>query len=185
MQISVVKPDESNIQKLQEIISYVYRAYGVQSVEAYIVKDDGELGFVFYGDEMNMYVNNKKDGLEFTAFQLDEDERLTYVGNTEYRIFFEPNGSMQVVAAKELVPGDIVVLETGDYIPADLRIIEAVNLKSQEAALTGESLAVEKQVDAKIIEIQQNQNIFEYIGAYFNSIFKNKALVFTKPIMHH
>ena len=100
MQISVVKPDESNIQKLQEIISYVYRAYGVQSVEAYIVKDDGELGFVFYGDEMNMYVNNKKDGLEFTAFQLDEDERLTYVGNTEYRIFFEPNGSMQVVDAE-------------------------------------------------------------------------------------
>ena len=41
------------------------------------------------------------------------------------------DGSVTVVPAKELVPGDIVVLDTGDYIPADLRIIEAVNLKSQ------------------------------------------------------
>ena len=61
------------------------------------------------------------------------------------------NESLQVVAAKELVPGDIVVLETGDYIPADLRIIEAVNLKVQEASLTGESVPVEK-VTSKIDE---------------------------------
>ncbi len=51
---------------------------------------------------------------------------------------------IQVVASKELVPGDIVVLDTGDYIPADLRIIEAINLKSQESSLTGESVPVEK-----------------------------------------
>ena len=54
------------------------------------------------------------------------------------------NGQVVVVPAKELVLGDIVVLDTGDYIPADLRIIEAVNLKSQEASLTGESVPVEK-----------------------------------------
>lgn len=54
------------------------------------------------------------------------------------------NGKMEVIPAKELVPGDIVVLDTGDYVPADLRIIEAVNLKSQEASLTGESVPVEK-----------------------------------------
>ena len=52
------------------------------------------------------------------------------------------NGAVTVIPAKELVPGDIVVLDTGDYIPADLRIIEAVNLKSQEASLTGESVPV-------------------------------------------
>ena len=57
------------------------------------------------------------------------------------------NGKLVVVQSAELVPGDIVVLDTGDFIPADLRILEAVNLKSQEAALTGESLAVEKQTD--------------------------------------
>ncbi len=54
------------------------------------------------------------------------------------------NGQMEVVPSKELVPGDIVVLDTGDYVPADLRIIEAINLKSQESALTGESVPVEK-----------------------------------------
>ncbi len=57
------------------------------------------------------------------------------------------NGKMEVIASKLLVPGDIVVLETGDFIPADLRIIEAVNLKSQESALTGESVPVEKQTN--------------------------------------
>ena len=54
------------------------------------------------------------------------------------------NGQVNVVASRELVPGDIVVLDTGDYVPADLRIIEAVNLKSQEASLTGESVPAEK-----------------------------------------
>ena len=58
------------------------------------------------------------------------------------------NGELIIIPSKELVPGDIVVLETGDYVPADLRIIEAVNLKVQEASLTGESVPVEKNIEA-------------------------------------
>ena len=58
------------------------------------------------------------------------------------------NGKIKVIPAKELVPGDIVVLDTGDYIPADLRVIEAVNLKAQESSLTGESVPVEKTTKA-------------------------------------
>ena len=54
------------------------------------------------------------------------------------------DGKIKVIPAKELVPGDIVALDTGDYIPADLRVIEAVNLKAQESSLTGESVPVEK-----------------------------------------
>lgn len=57
------------------------------------------------------------------------------------------DGNLSVVPAKDLVPGDVVILETGDYIPADLRIVEAVNLKSQEAAMTGESVPVDKTSD--------------------------------------
>ena len=53
-------------------------------------------------------------------------------------------GKLQVVQSADLVPGDIVVLDTGDFIPADLRIVEAINLKSQESALTGESVPVDK-----------------------------------------
>ena len=54
------------------------------------------------------------------------------------------DGKEQVIPARELVPGDLVIIETGDYVSADLRIVEAVNLKSQEASLTGESVPVEK-----------------------------------------
>ena len=54
------------------------------------------------------------------------------------------NGKLLTIPSRELIPGDVVILETGDYVPADLRIIEAVNLKAQESALTGESVPVEK-----------------------------------------
>lgn len=57
------------------------------------------------------------------------------------------NGQVTWLSAKELVPGDIVLLEAGDAVPADLRIIESINLKIEEAALTGESIAVDKTVD--------------------------------------
>jgi Ca2+-transporting ATPase len=53
-------------------------------------------------------------------------------------------GNEEEIAASQLVPGDIVALRTGDKVPADCRIIEAVNLKTEEAPLTGESLPVEK-----------------------------------------
>ena len=58
------------------------------------------------------------------------------------------DGKEQVIPARELVPGDFVIIETGDYVSADLRIIEAVNLKSQESSLTGESVPVEKSIEA-------------------------------------
>ena len=58
------------------------------------------------------------------------------------------NGEHKIIESRELVAGDIVEIETGDSVPADLRLIEAVNLKIQEAALTGESVPVEKTIDA-------------------------------------
>ena len=55
------------------------------------------------------------------------------------------DGRESEIPARELVAGDIVLLETGDRVPADGRLIEAVNLKTDESALTGESLTVSKQ----------------------------------------
>ncbi len=52
------------------------------------------------------------------------------------------------IPSRELVPGDVVVLSTGDRIPADLRLIEASNLRTEEASLTGESTPVEKITEA-------------------------------------
>ena len=54
------------------------------------------------------------------------------------------NGVVAEIPAKELVPGDILILETGAVVPADIRLIEAVNLKIQESSLTGESVPVDK-----------------------------------------
>ncbi|MFN9710068.1 MAG: cation-translocating P-type ATPase, partial [Bacteroidota bacterium] len=54
------------------------------------------------------------------------------------------HGEKISVSSLLLVPGDIVMLEAGDAIPADLRIMESINLKIEEAALTGESLSVDK-----------------------------------------
>ena len=54
------------------------------------------------------------------------------------------DGERQRVAAHELVPGDIVLVEAGDKIPADVRIVESANLQADEAALTGESMPVAK-----------------------------------------
>jgi len=62
------------------------------------------------------------------------------------------NGRQQVIPAAELVPGDVVVLETGNYVPADVRLIESVNLRIEEASLTGESVPVEKVADQIVAE---------------------------------
>ncbi len=56
------------------------------------------------------------------------------------------DGKIDLLPSKELVPGDIVQLEAGDYVPADMLLIEAINLKIDESALTGESVASEKEV---------------------------------------
>ena len=81
------------------------------------------------------------------------------------------NGKLEVVPAKDLVPGDIVVLDTGDYIPADLRIIEAVNLKSQESSLTGESVPVEKNTE-KIDDIETG------LGDRLNMLFSSSLVTY-------
>ncbi len=58
------------------------------------------------------------------------------------------DGQRLTVDADQLVPGDIVLLQAGDKVPADLRLLDTRNLRIEEAVLTGESVAVEKHVDA-------------------------------------
>jgi Ca2+-transporting ATPase len=77
------------------------------------------------------------------------------------------NGHTVTIKSDELVPGDIVLLEAGDVVPADLRLLEASSLKIEEAALTGESVPVEKEltvIDATDVGIGDRVNM-----AYSNS----------------
>lgn len=60
------------------------------------------------------------------------------------------DGKEQIISAQEVVLGDIIILEAGDFVPADARLITSVNLKSEESALTGESLPSEKDALAKV-----------------------------------
>ncbi|KFX54589.1 calcium-translocating P-type ATPase, PMCA-type [Clostridium botulinum] len=69
--------------------------------------------------------------------------------NTHYSKVIR-NGELVELKSDELVPGDIIVLESGDYIPADARLIESSTLKVEESSLTGESLAVDKNENAKV-----------------------------------
>lgn len=62
------------------------------------------------------------------------------------------DGMLQPISAKELVPGDIIVIEAGDMVPADARIIESSNLLVEESALTGESVPSEKNANAEVKE---------------------------------
>jgi P-type Ca2+ transporter type 2C len=59
-------------------------------------------------------------------------------------------GREEIIPARELVPGDIVLLEAGNYVPADLRLVESVNLRVNESALTGESVPVQKNAEVTL-----------------------------------
>jgi len=80
------------------------------------------------------------------------------------------NGREIEIPAHEIVPGDIFLLKTGDRIPADARLIEAVNMKVDEASLTGESVPVEKTINALQGEIS--------LGDRINMVFSGTAVVY-------
>lgn len=60
------------------------------------------------------------------------------------------DGKVSLIDSAELVPGDIILLETGGFVPADARLITAINLKAEEASLTGESNPVDKIAEARL-----------------------------------
>jgi len=79
-------------------------------------------------------------------------------------------GQVQEISAEELVPGDMVLLEEGDRVPADGRLVDAVNLQIEEAALTGESVPVSKDTAA----IQSSENVT--VGDRQNMAFMGTAV---------
>src|SRR5262245_5966115 len=73
-------------------------------------------------------------------------------------------GETRMIPAEELVPGDVVLLESGDRIPADLRLADVKNLRTEEAALTGESVPADKMIDA----VAPNATVGDRTGMAFS-----------------
>jgi Ca2+-transporting ATPase len=82
------------------------------------------------------------------------------------------DGVERTVTAPELVPGDVLVLEAGDVVAADVRLTECPNLRVNEAALTGESVPVDKTSD--VIPLESG----ELVGDRRNMVFKGTAVVY-------
>jgi len=75
------------------------------------------------------------------------------------------------IPARDLVPGDVIILRTGDRVPADARLLESINLQAEEAALTGESVPVEKHV--KVLEDEELP-----VGDRKNMIYAGTAITY-------
>ena len=84
------------------------------------------------------------------------------------------DGKITVIKSDELVPGDVVVLEAGDSVPADGRIIECASMKIEEAALTGESVPVNKIVD--LLNLKSQKDI--PLGDRKNMVYMGSTVVY-------
>lgn len=81
------------------------------------------------------------------------------------------NGSEEVIDASLVVPGDVILLEAGDYIPADARLIQSASLKSEESALTGESVPAEKDATVSVAEDAP-------LGDRFNMVYSGCSITY-------
>ncbi len=84
------------------------------------------------------------------------------------------DGKHLTIPSEELVVGDIIILEAGDAVPADARIIECASMKIEEAALTGESVPVDKKVEA----LKANDNGDVALGDRKNMVFMGSTVVY-------
>ncbi len=85
------------------------------------------------------------------------------------------DGKVQIVHSEDLVVGDIILLEAGDAVPADARILENASLKVEEAALTGESVQVTKFID--IINLRENEKDVP-LGDRKNMLYMGSTVVY-------
>ena len=85
------------------------------------------------------------------------------------------DGKIQIVPSEELVVGDVVLLEAGDAVPADGRLLESASLKIEEAALTGESVPVTKLID--LINLKENEKDVP-LGDRKNMVYMGSTVVY-------
>jgi Ca2+-transporting ATPase len=140
----------------------IYNA--IQEKRAYSFEDMADVIIIFGVVILNAIIGTIQEGKAEKA--LDALKKLSSPTATVRR-----NGQLVEVKAEELVRGDIVILEEGRTVPADLRLIKSFNLKTDESSLTGESLPVEK--DADIVMSDQVG-----IGDRANEVFMSTPIVY-------
>ena len=114
------------------IVASIISAFTGDTVEAIII-----IAIVIINAIMSIYQEGQAE---------DSVAALQKMSSPEATVLRD--GKRGKVKAEELVPGDIVILETGDIIPADIRLLDSRNLQIDESSLTGESVAVEKDAEA-------------------------------------
>ncbi|NLM77121.1 MAG: cation-translocating P-type ATPase [Ruminococcaceae bacterium] len=85
------------------------------------------------------------------------------------------HGQKQNIPASQLVPGDLIEIQAGDFVPADARVVDAFNLKAEESALTGESASVEKSATVKVAADAA-------IGDRFNMLYQGSGIVYGRAL---
>ncbi|MBN2754838.1 MAG: HAD-IC family P-type ATPase [Candidatus Goldbacteria bacterium] len=131
------KPTPLIIVFLKQFLSPLIYVLLAASVVSAAVGDLKDASFILFVILINAVIGTQQ---EYKA----EQSAAALQGMIKVKAFVKRDGAKQEIDSAELVPGDIVYLESGSKVPADIRLLEANNLEIDEAFLTGESMAAEK-----------------------------------------
>lgn len=147
-------PKESILKKvlksiLDPMIIMLLVAAGISGVTAFIQNEDfTDVFIILFVVMINTILGIFQESKAEKA--IDSLKEMTAVTSKVLR-----DGKMEILKSEELVPGDIVILEAGDAISADCRILESHSMKIEESAITGESVPVSKIID--ILQLKEDQ----------------------------
>lgn len=125
-------------------------SFGIICYQVFITEEESPIEFVEPALIVFIVVLNAIMGLVQESKAEKALEALKNMSAPHARVIRD--GREVMIRASELVPGDVIFLEAGDFVPADARLLKSTNLKSEESALTGESVPSEKSADAVVDE---------------------------------
>ena len=144
-------------------------SFGVICYQVFVTGEESPIEFVEPALIIFIVVLNAIMGLVQESKAEKALEALKNMSAPHARVLRD--GKEKFIQASELVPGDVIYLEAGDFVPADARLLTSSNLKSEESALTGESVPAEKDARA---EVKENASV----GDRSNMVFSGCSLTY-------
>ena len=144
-------------------------SFGVICYQVFVTGEESPIEFVEPALIVFIVVLNAIMGLVQESKAEKALEALKNMSAPHARVLRD--GKEKFIQASELVPGDVIYLEAGDFVPADARLLTSSNLKSEESALTGESVPAEKDARA---EVKENASV----GDRSNMVFSGCSLTY-------